>query len=480
MERSLRTLALSGLMLSTLGFGQFALGVGVAAGTEITNQGFIDYLKDDGKTSATISSNTVTATVTRVYAVDVSHDAASLTSCASTSTVVYGTASAVLTYTLTNPGNGADSYTLSTSAVDAGGNPAGTATVATSPVSLAADASTPVEVAYTLPTAQTVGAVYHVNLNATSVGDTTQTDTTNVQCIQVVANLDLTFKGDNGPTIVAPGSTTAFTHTLTNTGTGPLSSSNTTLSAAHSDTAFTATYTFGDATDPANPPTQYATAQEAFAALGDLAPGASATLTVTVKAPLTAAAGKQDKLTITADINDLDPATTGYTNLQTTPASVTDTLVIGTTAATLQKTQAVCTLENGTLSCAAPSTDAIKAKPCELIGYVLTATNTGQLSIPGASIRDAIPNSSTLYSIKPTNTTNPLLVKIGNGNYVPLNTITYPIAATTTVSMAYDMNKDTLIDAKDLMPVSTSYGVTLLTRVETGAECGAAPVIPTP
>lgn len=93
------------IMAIVLCMTQTARAVGTSAGTVITNQASADYTI--GATSFTVNSGTVSTTVDEMLDVSVVwQDAGNVT-------VVSGAVNQVLTFSVTNIGNGADTYTLS-------------------------------------------------------------------------------------------------------------------------------------------------------------------------------------------------------------------------------------------------------------------------------------------------------------------------------------------------------------------------------
>lgn len=189
MEPKTQEFALAGrqrcglVMLTALGaclYATSALAAGVSAGTLIQNTAIATYTS--GAASGSITSNTVSVTVDELLDVAV----ANLNSTPATA----GAAPAVLVYTITNTGNGAEAFNLSVNpavagnpfdatveliAIDSNGNgvydagidqvlPAGTATP-----SLAADSSLTIFVLVKLPAGATDGQISQVKLTASAV-----------------------------------------------------------------------------------------------------------------------------------------------------------------------------------------------------------------------------------------------------------------------------------------------------------------------
>ncbi|GGB54692.1 beta strand repeat-containing protein [Deinococcus soli (ex Cha et al. 2016)] len=223
------TTALLTAALSLLGA---AMAAGTTQGTAITNTATLTY-KDALNQNRTASSNIVTVTVRQVYVTTVTPDAAegSIPAGRQLSTYVGGTRQ--YPYTLTNGGNGPDSFTLSFTQSGADDfNPGlkvyrdldGDGTFSdevTAPISLAADASVNLMVRATVPSGPQVGNTGIFALVATSTGDTSVTDTNNY------AQLTVSADGLLGVTnTVSPGGTAVPGATLTYTVTGTVASGN--------------------------------------------------------------------------------------------------------------------------------------------------------------------------------------------------------------------------------------------------------------
>lgn len=157
---------------------------GTPAGTVISNFATLSYKDVNGNALPNINSNTVTTIVAQVAGVDVS-PATSAQSVAENSTVTY-------TATITNMGNGTDSFTLTTSAqssgwaatiygdpnnngvLDAGEMVAGN--IISSIANLPADSSRHVFVVVSVPTGALDGSSQAVTLTATSQFNTGVSD----------------------------------------------------------------------------------------------------------------------------------------------------------------------------------------------------------------------------------------------------------------------------------------------------------------
>ncbi|WP_457629191.1 beta strand repeat-containing protein [Oceanithermus sp.] len=218
-----------GLTLLALSLG-LVLAVGTPAGTEIRNQASASYIDSAGQ-SQTTTSNEVITVVQPVYGFTITPDGTETTPGQTQSAVPGGTA--YFPYTITNTGNTADTITLATaqSASD-DFDPASTiyldencngqidpAESSITEISLAADASACLILAATVPTSASGGDEGLVNIEGTSQGDSTKTDTNNWAKIVATENAALTATKSASPTgEVATDSTIAYTIEGSNVG----------------------------------------------------------------------------------------------------------------------------------------------------------------------------------------------------------------------------------------------------------------------
>ena len=177
MNRAHTTLASSGLILASMLLSTSAMATGVTAGTLIQNTASASY--DSGPTSTTVQSNTVTVKVDELLNVTT----ASLDSGPKTADA----APAVLTFSVTNTGNGSEAFkltadgavsgnafagTIDTVAIDSNGNgvydPGIDTVIANGALSpaLAADGVIKVFVVVSLPAGTADGALAQVRLTA--------------------------------------------------------------------------------------------------------------------------------------------------------------------------------------------------------------------------------------------------------------------------------------------------------------------------
>ncbi|MEF2277502.1 hypothetical protein V3W47_04265 [Deinococcus sp. YIM 134068] len=394
---------------------QSGLAVGTASGTAITNTGYLDL--NDGVTTSTLTSNSVVVNVTQVYGITIGPDGT--TAAPGQTPTLFPGQTGILTYDLTNTGNGTDTFNVAAATANAtaqGANILGVYldntttgtvgfydagdTLVTSVASLAADATRRLFVRYSLPAGTTggsaSGSAHQLNITGTSVGDTTKTDTNNVGQFTVGRVIDLTLTSTQTKT-VTPNGTITFTDTLTNTG-------NTTLTAADITATVTAAATNGaGASITNNFTTTYTvngTTGSDLEALINTAVGsglvAGGTLTITVSVVAPSASNDRDQQALT--ILTYSPTAAGPTVQNNAPSSdtaqgqIVNTAVVTRGTGSVTKTQALC----GSAVSACPtrtgaSNAAISAKPGEYVVYYLEATNTGTGTLSNVRLRDVLP-----------------------------------------------------------------------------------------
>lgn len=487
------------LLTLALGLTGAAGAAGTAAGTTISNTGYVDYVDDTGATS-TATSTAVSATVAQVYAVNVTPDGTT----ASPGQTVYTSANTTsaqttaLTYTLTNPGNGTDTYNITTSAVsanvtaasvkyylDTNGNgvyDAGVDTLISGPVSLAADASKVFFAVYTTPAAAPAGTQYDITPAAASTGDATKTDTNNLGRIVQKSIYDLTFTATQAKSITTPG-TASYTQTLTNTGDAPLSAAQIALSAAAADTvaaggAFTQNYTvtISGVTTPSFS-TPQAALNNALGA-GTLAAGSFLTLNTTVTANNALVSGNKEILTLGAAITGVTNSTSANNNVPSA-LTITDTSTVVKGLGTISKTQALCGTSGSTTPANCPassgaSTSGITVKPGDYVVYYLLATNAGSSNIFATKVRDALPANVSIYSLGATSTQTGTVLYSVNGTTWTNNAATLNVPNGATVYAAVDTNADGTITAADTLAPGSS--VLFRIKVSVNGTVNSTPV----
>ncbi|MGY2896799.1 beta strand repeat-containing protein [Deinococcus sp. UYEF24] len=482
MMRPYRTL----LSLLTLSLAASAGAVGTSAGNTISNTGYVDYVDDTGA-SSTAASTPVSATVAQVFAVSVTPDSSGATPGQTVYTAgnTTGTQTTALKYVLSNPGNGTDTFNITTAAVSAnvtaanvkyyldntatgGGSVIGsydaTDTLISGPVNLAADGTKVFFAVYTTPANDAAGTQYDVTPAATSTGDNTKTDVNNLGRIITKSVYDLTFTATQAKNITTPG-TAVYVQTLTNTGNAPLTAAQILLSASAADTvsgtgAFTQSYTVTvGGTTSASFATPQAALNSALGA-GTLAPGAALTLNTTVTANNALASGNREILTLGAAITGVTNSATANNNV---PALVlvTDTSTVIKGLGTITKTQALCGTSGSTTAANCPassgaSTTAITVKPGDYVVYYLSATNTGTGSIFATKVRDALPAGVSIYSLAATSTQAGTMLYSINGTAWTGNATSLSVPNGATVYAAVDTNTDGTITSADTLTTGGS------------------------
>lgn len=371
---------------------------GTPAGTTIENTAYITSLSDDGVTPVSQPSNPVSLTVRHVPAILITPDG---TAALPGQTVVGQPGqSAVLSYTLTNPSNGSDSFTLAltpgqqaaltgaTIYMDTDGDgkyTAGTDKAYTGAVPLAADGSTAFFVVYQVPAAAPATDIYDLTPTGATVATNTQgqpaVDVNNLGRILAADVLQLSLTADQTGKVTSPGSIT-YTHTLTNTGNGNLAASQIALTKGTIPGGWSYSYSVGGATQAANP-------QQAVTNWGGtLAPGQSVTVAVTVNAPTGLTGGAVDTTTVAASITTA--STPEIKNNTSTPVQVSDTTTVIQAIGSATKSAESCGTD---ATCASPSPrpDGSLISPLEYIRYTVISTNSGTSGLIRPVVRDTLP-----------------------------------------------------------------------------------------
>jgi hypothetical protein len=464
------------------------------AGTAITNTGFLDYRTDEG-TNATEQSNIVTATVQHVPAVSITPNGGTGAGndpatpiCGQTVIGIPGQ-SAVLTYQITNTSNGPDTYTLTTLL---GTNaPAGAAAryylddgdgtfTAQDPevtsIGLDVGESRTFYVTYPVAPDEEGTAQFSLSPVATSTADSTVSDGGNTGCIDTQDRVGVVLDDDSFRETTAP-ATIRTEHILRNTGNVTLNASSITLTPQPG--RYPTTYRFGTQT------TEYPTPQDALAAYGDLPMRQGVILHVTQTVPAGEANATLSTLSLQASTpGDSTPERENLTPANTAAAR-TDEIYIIRGVAQIQKTQALCVLdEDGTLNC--PSAQqmfdrkatygrAIEVKPCDVIKYSLFAQNDGGALLKQARIRDVIPESTRLVGTA--SLSNGIMLYRVNGGAWTMDAPA-DLPAGTTVEVAPDLDGDGAItDADGLPRNSNNIGAVLYVQVQ-GPSCTVPGLFP--
>ena len=487
------------LALLTLSLASLAGALGTTAGTTISNTGTVAYTTDDGVTST--QTSTVSATVAQVYAVSVTPDSTTATPGQTVYTAGNTTAAqqSVLTYTLSNPGNGTDSYNVTTNAVsatvvaanvryyaDTNGNgvyDSGTDVQITTPVSLPADGSIKFFAVYTTPAYAAGGTNYDITPAATSVGDNTKTDTNNLGRITQKSLYDLSFTTPDAKNDTTPGTVT-YAQTVTNTGNVNLAAGSFALSATPVDTvsgtgAFTQTYTvtIGGTTSAA-----FATPQAALnAALGagTIAPGGTFILNSAVTANNALSSGNKEVLTLGAAIAGVTNSASVNTN-ESTAITLTDTTTIVKGSATISKTQALCGTSGSTAANTCPASSgaastAITVKPGDYVVYYLKATSTGTGNIYATKLKDVLPAGISIYSLAATSTQAGTILYSTDGTTWTNTPTNLSVPNGATVYAALDTNGDNTITVADTISGANSVLFRIKVLVNNGGTVNTTP-----
>lgn len=317
------------------------------AGTSISNQASASYSDASGVTR-TVTSNVVQTTVQQVASLTLVQNGAQ--NATPGSLVAYP-------HTLTNTGNGSDSFNLTTTntgafsitgvqifADNGSGQPTGPAITSTGP--LAANAAFKFIVVGTLPGTATAGQTNAITVTATSVFDNTKI-LTNTDTTTVTNNAVVTLTKAASATSGAPGSG-PYTYSLTYTNTGNSNATSVVISdvipagmtyvagsgrwsvtgaTALSDTGGTS----GSA--PNTLTSQYTAAGTTFSAtLAQVAPGQSGVISFSVNVAASTPPGLINN-TATESYNNGATTVTGSSN--TTPFTVTQTGSVAMTGQTV-------------------------------------------------------------------------------------------------------------------------------------------------
>ncbi len=496
-----------------------ALAVGAPAGSTISNTGSLDYSTDDTAAGPqTATSNTVNIQVQQVYGVSVTPDGTAGTP-GQTYTVDPSTGAVtrygVLTYSLTNTGNGSDSDVLSVFAQsanvtaanvkfydDTNGNGSYDAgdTLITGYTNLAADASKTFFAVYPIPVNQAAGTTYDINPQAKSVATGTTaapagpTDNNNYGRIAVNTIYDLSLAASNTGFVTVTGTKT-YTETLTNTGNAPVSTSqlNVTQAVTNADktgaalaagaftVSYTATYKGTTGAAAANPQTAISNALGA----NSLASGEVVTLAVSVTAPTGRQDGDKNTDVLTALLN-VTTSTTVKNNAATSNGgnTITDVTTVQRGVASFVKLQALCGTSGATVPASCPNSASavqtdVNAKPGDYVVYYLKANNTGTGNLLAVKLRDTLPANTVMYSVgaSVTGFTGTVLYSTDGTTWkTDPTTLGAFTAGTTVLYVGVDTNNDNTITAADSVPGGSQILVRIKVKVRDAAAAPAAPV----
>jgi uncharacterized repeat protein (TIGR01451 family) len=390
---------------------------GTAANTSISNTGVFDYL-DDAGTAKSVSSTPVTITVAQIAGVSITSDGTLVTP----GQTVYAApgSTGVLTYTLTNTGNGPDTVKLSSqngagaalSGVTYYYDAALTQPVPATGVPLVADEVRTIFAAYSVPAGAAAGNPVYVNPVGTSSYDASVFDLNNVGLISAKGVHAVTLTTDNALQATTPGSVVG-THSLKNTGNTPISASELTLSAAITDASGilgTVTYQFRDGSaqsGAANSDINVAL-NNYLSSVGPLAAGQTLTLTTTYTTVAGKAAGQSATDVAKAYFTQATTSSDTYSTTAATALSGTDTVTIIAGSASVSKVADNCGLD---VTCASPVLNATSAKPGEYVRYTITVRNSGLGTLKMPILHDTLNSDLLFVSASASSTQLGVLVK---------------------------------------------------------------------
>lgn len=464
------------LALGALGFGGNAGALGTPSGTSIENIGLFEFTEPDGTTGSS-QTTPVSITVSQVSALDIGPSG---TVAAPGQTVTGAPGSTgVLTYTVTNNGNGSDTIDLSTTVAS------GTASSVTiyadtdgdgkytpgtdqpaSSVALAANESATVFVVVGVPSNAAGTSTISVNLSGTTTATATPaTDSNNVGAVTATSTVSFTLADDH-TTSVNPGGSVTLTHTLANTGNVPLdgaalvasSTLGGTTSASQSVTYTVTTSSGGTGTG--------SSLDAALAAAGSIPIGGTATISAVYVTSTSAA----DASTYTNTISIYSEQTgANLTNNvpSTAPVSDVDSFTVARGVASVSKVGDGCGTDP---TCASPVAGTTTIKPGEYIRYTVTVNNTGSGTLAFPTLRDYVPANTSFHSVSGSSTpSGTLLYSIDRSNW----TASAPSALATSTSstsgpfvyVGMDSNGDGKVDSSDTLAAGQTMRLIITVKV---------------
>lgn len=474
----LKTVLLTALLASA----GAALAVGAPAGSTITNTGTFEYTDDAGTPQAK-PSNALSVTVTQVYAVQLGANGDRT----NPGEVVNGDPGkdAELHYTLTNTGNGADTYTLTTDD-GAGGavsvtyyivNGTTRTAVTNNQITLPADGSVNLIAVFAVPTGAGGAQNFYVNPTATSSGSTAAnpvTDGDNVHEVSTRSIHNLTFTTDNSLTVTSPGAVNGA-HTLTNTGNTPIVGGDLAGSGALADAAGVlsgVTYMVSDGVSSGAGAATLTAALQNYLSKYTIAAGSS----VTVTAAYTAAIGKNAGDAATDALRVYFAGATSSTDEYVIGAgnapTATDTVTVVKGAASVLKSVENCHLDP---TCAAPSAAPSGAKPGEYLRYTVTVSNTGTAGLKFPAVKDYVPANTVFVKLSGASSAGTVLYSLDKTSWnaaVPTGLATS--SSDTSGPFVYvglDSNSSGAVDAADSLAPNATLTLIITVKVrDTGSS----------
>ena len=406
MNRTRSALLTALVAASTL---SFAGATGTAANSSISNTGTFTYADDSG-TPQSVSSTPVTLTVAQVAAVNIAVDG-TVTTPGQTVYAAPGT-TGILTYTVTNTGNGSDTVNLTTqngagaalSGVSYFYDAALTLPVTGNAVSLAADQSKTIYAAYTVPANAVGGAGVYITPVGTSAFNPAVVDSNNVGLISPTKVHSVTVSTDNSITATTPGSVTA-THTVKNTGNTPIASGDVTLQGTVNDAnaiLATVSYTVSSGASSGAASTNATTALNNYlTSVGPILAGQSVTVTTTYTTAASKTIGQTATDALKGYFVQASTASDTYGTTSSNATTGTDTLTLVGGIANVTKTADNC---GSDATCATPTLNTTTGKPGDYIRYTIKVMNSGSSALKKPIIQDTL-NTNLLY-VKATSTFN--------------------------------------------------------------------------
>lgn len=442
---------------------------GTAAGTVISNTAFLDSI-DDAGTKQSQTSNTVGVTVQHVPALSVPQDTTGTGTCGQTVIGLPGQL-AVIPYTLTNTSNGTDTYNVSVLAgngntdaslakvyQDNGDNTFNGADRLLPPgITLASGENTTVFVVYPIPTNSASSTVYSLNPQFSSAANPFVQDTNNLGCADTQDVLGVGFTGNRTGTATSPGSVT-YTHTISNTGNTPLTTSNLALDLGTKPGGWTYAYTVGGAASGTTPAAALANWN------GTLAPGTTLPVTVTVTSPNGLSGGTTDTTSLAARTTTASSA--AVNNTTSTPIQVEDTTTILKGVAGITKSVQTCGTD---ATCAAPTAvTGNRVIPKEVLRYTVTGSNLGNGTLKRPVLRDALAADLTSLSWTASitgQTGGKLMFSLDNATWAALPQNVADQSGLT-LYVGYDSNGDDTVDDRDVLNPAAVMSLTITTKVK--------------
>ena len=282
-------------------------------------------------------------------------------------------------------------------------------------------------------------------------------DTNNLGCADTQDVLGVGFTGNRTGTATSPGSVT-YTHTISNTGNTPLTTSNLALDLGTKPGGWTYAYTVGGAASGTTPAAALANWN------GTLAPGTTLPVTVTVTSPNGLSGGTTDTTSLAARTTTASSA--AVNNTTSTPIQVEDTTTILKGVAGITKSVQTCGTD---ATCAAPTAvTGNRVIPKEVLRYTVTGSNLGNGTLKRPVLRDAL--AADLISLSWTasitgQTGGKLMFSLDNATWAALPQNVADQSGLT-LYVGYDSNGDDTVDDRDVLNPAAVMSLTITTKVK--------------